>query len=70
MQSVRRHRHLEHRCHIVPGGPKIGSGGTGFLDQPTDLGKGRIAGPTPEDRTGAQARVVEDSRSPQVDWTP
>ena len=63
MQSVRRRRHLGHRCRIVPGGSETGSGGTGFPDQPTDPGKGRIAGPTPEDGMETQARVVEDSRS-------
>ena len=70
MQSVRRRCHPGHRCRIVPGGPKTRSGGTGFPDQPTDPRKGGIAGPTSEDGTGTQARVVEDSRSPQVDWTP
>ena len=70
MQSVRRHRHLEHRRRIVSGGPETGNGGTGFPDQPTDPGKGGIAGPISEDGTGTQAQAVEDSRSPQVDRTP
>ena len=70
MQSVRRRRLPGHRRRIVPGGPETGSGGTGFPDQPTNPGKGRIAGPTPEGRTGTQARAVKDSMSPQVDRTP
>ena len=70
MQSIRRRRHLGHRRRIVPSGPEIGSGGTGFSDQPTDPGKKRIAGPTLEDETGPQARAVKDSKSPQVDRTP
>ena len=60
MQSVRRRRHPRHRRRIVPGGPKIGSGRTGFPDQQLDLGKGGIADPTSEDGTGTQARAVED----------
>ena len=70
MQGVRRCRHPRHRRRIVPGGPETGRGGTGFLNQPTNPGKRGIVGPTPEDGTGTQARAVEDSRSPQVDWTP
>ena len=70
MQSVRQHCHPGHRRRIVLGGLETRSGGTGFSDQPTDLGKGGIAGPTSEDGTRTQARAVEDSRSPQVDRTP
>ena len=51
MQSIRRRRHPEHRRRIVPGDPETGSGGTGFLDQPTNPGKGGIVGPTSEDGT-------------------
>ena len=70
VQSFRRRRHLGHRRGILPGGPKTRLDGTGFLDQPIDPGKGRIAGPTSEGRTRPQARGVKNSRSPQVDWTP
>ena len=70
VQDVRRRRHPGHRCSIVLGGPETGGDGTRFLDQPTDPGKGRIAGPSPEGGTEPQARRVEDSRSPQVDRAP
>ena len=55
MQSIGRRRHPRHRRRIVLGGPETGSGGTGFPDQPTDLGKGGIAGSASEDGTGTQA---------------
>ena len=70
MQGIGRRRHPGHRHRIVPGGPETGNGGTGFPDQPTDPGKRRIAGPTLEDGTGAEAPAVEDSKSPQVDRGP
>ena len=70
MQGVRRRRHPGHRRRIVPGGSETECGGTGFPDQSTNPGKGRIAGPTLEEGTGPQAQVVKDSRSPQVDRTP
>ena len=70
MQGLRQRRHSGHRCSIVPGGPEVRGDGTGLPDQLADPGKGRIASPTPEGGTEPQARRVEDSRSPQVDWAP
>ena len=70
MQGIRRCRHAGHRRPTLPGGLETGHGGTGFPDHPIDPGKGRVAGPTPEDGTGAQARTVKDSRGPQIDWPP
>ena len=55
MQGIGRCRHPGHRRCAVPSDPEIGSSGTGFPDQSTDPGKGRIAGPAPEDGMGAQA---------------
>ena len=55
MQGIGRRRHPGHRRRAVPGDRKTRSSGTGFPDQSTDPGKGRVAGPAPEDGTGAQA---------------
>ena len=70
MQGIRRCRHSGHRRRVVSGGPEAGRGGMGFLNCPADPGKRGAASPTPEGRTGAQARTVKDSRGPQVDWPP
>ena len=64
MQGIRQCCHIGHRCCTLPSGPEIGRGGTRFPDHPIDPGKGEVAGPTPEDETGAQARTVKDSRGP------
>ena len=69
MQGVRR-RHLGHKCSVVLGGPETGGDGTRLPDQPTDPGKERIVGPSPEGGMEPQAQRVEDSRSPQVDRAP
>ena len=55
MQSLGQRRHPGHRRRAIPGSPEVGGSGTGFPDQRTDPGKGRTAGPAPEDGTGAQA---------------
>ena len=39
-------------------------------DHLVDSGKGGVAGPTPEDGTGAQAQTVKDLTGPQIDWPP
>ena len=55
MQSIGQRRHPGHRHRSIPGSSELGGGGTGFPDQPTDPGKGRIARSALEDRTRAQA---------------
>ena len=70
MQGIRRCRHIGHRRRTLLGGPETGCGRTGFPDHPVDPGKGGLAGSTPEDEMGPQARTVKDSRGPQIDWPP
>ena len=55
MQGIGPRCHLGHRRRVVLGDPETGSSGTGFSNQSTDPGKGRIVGPAAEDGTGAQA---------------
>ena len=53
MQGLRRCRPIGRRHRALPGGPETGRGGTGFPDHLADPGKEGVAGPTPEDGTGA-----------------